>query len=75
MKPLSLSADSGAGFGHVVGEWDREVEREERQQQGYLTDSVLSARGRAAYRGRRPRARGTFNTHRNSGKCFINLAK
>ncbi|XP_052215536.1 RNA-binding protein FXR2-like isoform X2 [Dreissena polymorpha] len=58
--------NSVAGHGHVVGDWDREVELEERQQQGYLTDSVLSARRHAAYRGRRPRARGTYNTHRNS---------
>ncbi|XP_052783565.1 RNA-binding protein FXR1-like isoform X2 [Mya arenaria] len=57
--------DDNEHYGGAVGDWNREVMQEERRQQGYLTDSVLSSRGRGGYRGgRRPRARGGY--HRNS---------
>ncbi|XP_070173182.1 RNA-binding protein FXR1-like isoform X3 [Littorina saxatilis] len=41
-----------------VGDWSSEVVEEERRQSGYLTDSVLSGRGRGYRRGGRGRGRG-----------------
>ncbi|XP_076454075.1 RNA-binding protein FXR1-like [Babylonia areolata] len=41
-----------------VGDWSSEVVEEERRQMGYLTDSVLSGRGRGYRRGGRGRGRG-----------------
>ncbi|WAR27956.1 FXR2-like protein, partial [Mya arenaria] len=41
--------DDNEHYGGAVGDWNREVMQEERRQQGYLTDSVLSSRGRGDY--------------------------
>ncbi|KAL8567203.1 hypothetical protein ACOMHN_046613 [Nucella lapillus] len=41
-----------------VGDWSSEVVEEERKQLGYLTDSVLTGRGRGYRRGGRSRGRG-----------------
>ena len=60
----------GGGLPHVR-DWSAEVAEEERRQSGYLTDSVLTGRGRGYRRGGRGRGRGGGGgyTSRDSGEC------
>lgn len=52
-----------------VGDWSTEVVEEERRQSGYLTDSVLSGRGRGYRKGRgRGRGMGGASSSRDSGE-------
>ncbi|XP_029648133.1 fragile X mental retardation syndrome-related protein 1 isoform X2 [Octopus sinensis] len=50
-----------------ISDWSAEVVEEERRQAGYLTDSVLSGRGRGFKRGRGRGRGGNSNSARDSG--------
>ena len=69
-NPLSVPVEGDEPS--PVGDWSSEVVEEERRQSGYLTDSVLSGRGRGYRRGGRGRGRGMGGAYpnRDSGECF-----
>ena len=60
------SGEDGTGP-EPVGDWSAEVMAEERRQSGYLTDSVLSGRGRGYRRGRGRGRFSGYSSRRESG--------